>query len=383
LVTDWTEAKNWVGVRGDVSSATTLPPATYTDAEYFEQERLAIFGGGWCGVAMVDEVTAGKVIVREVAGVSVIITRNQQDQLRGYLNSCSHRGTELVEQDGPIDKVLRCPYHRWTFDLDGTLISTPLLDRDAMDNFNPDDFGLRKVRVDLFANVVWISLNREVPDITQWFGDLGERLGGYGLERYEMRSTATFAVKANWKLLTENFQEYYHLGWVHPELAKVSRVDDHYRYQGPGRYCGQTTTPVSNGDNGEWTGLQNASGLSPSDAQSGRHIALFPNVMLTLLPNHACTFILEPTQVGQSREHICWSTPHEPDSEDLKKLTDFWLLVNNQDIEICEKAQRGIHRGRFSGGRLSPTLEEPLHRFYNMLADRFEGIDRCPDGDRE
>ncbi|MEC9059574.1 MAG: Rieske (2Fe-2S) protein, partial [Actinomycetota bacterium] len=156
-MTDWTEAKNWVGVRGDASSATTLPPATYTDIEYFEQERLAIFGGGWCGVAMVDEVAAGKIIVREVAGVSVIITRNQQDQLRGYLNSCSHRGTELVEQDGPIDKVLRCPYHRWTFDLDGTLISTPLLDRDAMDNFNPDDFGLRKVRVDLFANVVWIS----------------------------------------------------------------------------------------------------------------------------------------------------------------------------------------------------------------------------------
>ena len=103
--------------------------------------------------------------------------------------------------------------------------------------------------------------------------------------------------------------------------------------------------------------------------------------MLTLLPNHACTFILEPLAPGKSREHIGWSTPHKPEAEDLDKLLDFWVLVNDQDIDICQKAQRGIDRGRFTGGRLSPRFEEPLHRFYNMLADRFEGIDRCPDGD--
>ena len=378
---DWSRPEAWENIRGDVATSTTLPPAAYTDSDYFFQERAAIFGGGWCGIAMVDDVSQGRVVVREIADTSVIVTRNNQGDLRCYRNSCSHRGTELVEDDGEIDNVLRCPYHRWTFDLDGTLISTPLFDTESIEDFDPNVFGLQEIRVGAFAGVIWASLNPDVPDLVDWFGDLGNRLAGYGLERYEVRRSVTVNVQADWKLLTENFQEYYHLAWVHPELAKVSKVDDHYRFQGPGRYCGQTTTPISAGDNDEWTTLQNGSGLSSSDAESGRHIALFPNVMLTLLPNHACTFLLEPVEPGKSREHISWSSPHEPSPDDLDKLVDFWVLVNDQDIDICQKAQRGIERGRFKGGRLSPRFEEPLHRFYNMLADRFEGIDRCPKGD--
>ena len=378
---DWSRPEAWENIRGDVATSTTLPPAAYTDSDYFFQERAAIFGGGWCGIAMADDVSQGRVAVREIADTSVIVTRNNRGDLRCYRNSCSHRGTELVEDDGEIDNVLRCPYHRWTFDLDGTLISTPLFDTESIEDFDPNVFGLQEIRVGAFAGVIWASLNPDVPDLVDWFGDLGNRLAGYGLERYEVRRSVTVNVQADWKLLTENFQEYYHLAWVHPELAKVSKVDDHYRFQGPGRYCGQTTTPISAGDNDEWTTLQNGSGLSSSDAESGRHIALFPNVMLTLLPNHACTFLLEPVEPGKSREHISWSTPYQPSPDDLDKLVDFWVLVNDQDIDICQKAQRGIERGRFKGGRLSPRFEEPLHRFYNMLADRFEGIDRCPEGD--
>ena len=378
---DWSRPEAWASIRADVAKSPTLPPEAYTAPDYHAQERAAIFGKGWCGVAMVDEVPVGRVVVREIAGTSIIITRNDQGELRAYFNSCSHRGTELVEQDGEIGTVLRCPYHRWAFDLEGRLIATPLFEKDLVENFELDDFGLRSVCVGEFVNVVWVSLNSDVPDLTSWFGDLEERLAGYGLERYAVRKTAAYTVEADWKLLTENFQEYYHLAWVHPELAKVSRVDDHYRFQGPGRYCGQTTTPVSAGENGEWTTLLNATGLSASDAESGRHIALFPNVMLTVLPNHTCTFLLEPLGVGRSREHISWSTPHDPSPLDLDRLVNFWALVNDQDIEICQKAQRGIDRGRFGGGRLSPRYEAPLHRFYNMLADRFEGLDRCPDGD--
>jgi len=380
-VKDWSKSEAWDGIRGGVATSATLPPAAYTDPDYYSQERRAIFAGGWCGVAMADDVQPGRVVVRDVAGTSVIIMRNDREELRAYLNSCSHRGTELVERDGDIDSVLRCPYHRWGYDLDGKLISTPLLDTESITHFDPTLFGLQGVRVDAFVGVVWISLNSDVPDLARWFGDLGDRLGGYRIERYALRQTATYTVDADWKLLSENFQEYYHLAWVHPELAKVSRVEDHYRYQGRGRYCGQTTTPVSAGDDDQWTTLRNADDLSATDAESGRHIALFPNVMLTLLPNHACTFLLEPLGPGKSREHISWSTPHDPSPEELDKLINFWVLVNNQDIDICERAQRGIDRGRFRGGRLSPQFEEPLHRFYNMLADRFEGIDRCPEGD--
>ena len=91
--------------------------------------------------------------------------------------------------------------------------------------------------------------------------------------------------------------------------------------------------------------------------------------------------MLEPLAPGRTRERVAWSLPHTPDPQGFAELRDFWVDVNSEDIDIVERAQRGIDRGRFSGGRLSPRFEEPLHRFYNMLADRFLGIDRCPPGD--
>jgi phenylpropionate dioxygenase-like ring-hydroxylating dioxygenase large terminal subunit len=186
-VKDWSRPEAWANIREGVANSTTLPPEAYTDPDYHAQERAAIFGTGWCGVAMVDEVPLGRVVVREIAGTSIIITRNDQGELRAYFNSCSHRGTELVEQDGEIGTVLRCPYHRWAFDLEGRLIATPLFEKDLVVNFELDAFDLRSVCVGEFVNVVWVSLNSDVPDLTSWFGDLEERLAGYALERYAVR----------------------------------------------------------------------------------------------------------------------------------------------------------------------------------------------------
>ena len=169
---DWSRPEAWANIREDVANSTTLPPEAYTDPDYHAQERAAIFGKGWCGVAMADEVPLGRVLVREIAGTSIIITRNDEGELRAYFNSCSHRGTELVEQDGEIGTVLRCPYHRWAFDLEGSLIATPLFEKELVENFEFDDFGLRSVCVGEFVNVVWVSLNSDVPDLTSWFGDL-------------------------------------------------------------------------------------------------------------------------------------------------------------------------------------------------------------------
>ena len=100
--------------------------------------------------------------------------------------------------------------------------------------------------------LLFACLDPETPPLTTWLGDLPGRMGGYGLERWQPREHRRIDIDANWKLITENYQEYYHLPWVHPELAKVSRVRDHYRYQGAGMYCGQTTTPVRGDDRDDW-----------------------------------------------------------------------------------------------------------------------------------
>ena len=381
---DWTSEAAWAGTRRPVEQASSLPAEAYTDTEFFEIEQRRVFGTSWVAVGLVDELTPGRLLVRRIGTTSILITRNADGELRGFLNSCRHRGTELAEADCDIAGTIRCPYHRWGYTLDGTLVATPRFDEAGVDDFDKADFPLHRVRVETFGCLVFACLDPTTAPLDEWLGDLGDRLAGYGLERWRSVETQTITIEANWKLIAENFQEYYHLTWVHPELAKVSRVDDHYRFQGPGMYCGQTTTPVSGDDRDDWTAMPPAAELNASDAASGRFISIFPNVLLSVLPNHAFVMVLHPVSPGVTIETCTWllppSTPELPEA-DFEQTRRFWLDVNGEDIEIVERGQRGLTSGGFTPGRLSPRFEEPLHRFHNMVADRFVRRDRIPDGD--
>ena len=181
---------------------------------------------------------------------------------------------------------------------------------------------------------MFACLNDETVPLHEWLGDVPTRLASYKLDGWVSRERATFTIEANWKLISENYQEYYHLPFVHPELAKVSRVEDHYRYQGPGMYCGQTTTPVSSDDRDDWTAMPPAPGLDAGDAVSGRFLALFPNVLLSVLPNHAFVIILEPIGPGRTIERAVWLLPpaSKPTDGEFVTTRDFWIAVNDEDI---------------------------------------------------
>ncbi len=382
--TPWTDESAWSGTRKPLSEALSLPAACYTDADFFALEQQRVFGTGWVPVAIADQVVAGRLLVRQLGGTSIVLTRNGDGELRGFLNSCRHRGTELAEADCDIANTIRCPYHRWGYNLDGTLISTPRFAEAGVDDFDPGDYGLHQVRVGQWGVLIFACLDPTTMPWSDWVGDLPDRTASYRLQEWRTVETRDIEIKANWKLISENFQEYYHLAWVHPELAKVSRVEDHYRYQGPGMYCGQTTTPVSGDDRDDWVAMPPAEGLSESDAASGRFLAIFPNVLLSLLPNHVFVMMLHPVAPGVTLETCTFllppSTPAVPE-EGFASTRSFWFDVNDEDIDIVEAGQRGLERGGFTQGRLSPRFEEPLHRFHNMLADRFVGLDRVPDGD--
>jgi len=381
----WTSEEAWVGTRRPVLEAHALPAAAYSDEHFFDVERETVLATSWVCVGIHDELSApGSSIVREVAGRSVIITRNATGELRGFLNACRHRGTQLLDGDCTLGSTIRCPYHRWGYDLDGNLVSTPQFADAGVDSFDKGEYGLHTVRVAVWQFLVFVCLSDETPGIDAWFGDLGQRLAGYRLADWHSHQNLTIEIEANWKLVSENFQEYYHLPWVHPELARVSRVSDHYRYQGSGMYCGQTTTPISSDERGDWDTMAPAEGLGPSDSASGRFIALFPNVLLSILPNHAFVVRLEAVAPGITRETCSWLLPPTTDNvpdADFAVTRDFWLDINAEDIDIVQRGQLGLTTGGYTPGRLSPRFEEPLHRFHNMLADRFNGITRIPDGD--
>jgi len=379
----WTTEEAWANTRRPLAQASGLPADCYIDQEFFELEQERVFGSSWVPIAIADQVTQGRMLVRTLAGTSIVLTRNDNDELRGFLNSCRHRGTELAAHDCDIGTMIRCPYHRWGYNLDGALVATPRFDEAGVDDFDLADYPLHQMQVAQWGVLVFACLDPNPMPLEQWIGDLAARTGAYQLESWRTVETQDVEINANWKLISENFQEYYHLTWVHPELAKVSRVDDHYRFQGPGMYCGQTTSPVSSDDRDDWTAMPPAQGLAEADAQSGRFLAIFPNVLLSLLPNHAFVMMLQPVAPGRTIETCTFLLPpstHDVPEADFVATRKFWLDVNAEDIDIVERGQRGLANG-FTPGRLSPRFEEPLHRFHNMLADRFVGLDRVPDGD--
>ena len=134
-------------------------------------------------------------------------------------------------------------------------------------------------------SLIFVNLNPDAPSLRTQLGDLPERLSGYRLDEWRLVRAKGYQVEANYKLVGENFMECYHLPWVHPELIKVSRLENHYRWQGPGMYTGMCTTPISqNTEAGGWQGLQPLGNLRGADAVSGRFVWLFPNAAINVLP---------------------------------------------------------------------------------------------------
>jgi choline monooxygenase len=253
--------------------------------------------------------------------------------------------------------------------------------------FDKADFGLHPVRVAAFGPVVLVCLDPEARPIDELYGDLAARLAGYRMDEWQVARSKTYEIDANWKLVAENFMEYYHLPWVHPGLVKVSPINAHYRWQGAGTYIGFCTSPISsNADEGGWDGLPAISGLNEVDAVSARFVVLFPNVALSVLPNHTFVMLMEPTSAGHTSERTYLLTnPESCDDEGSEAATDelmrFWDSVNVEDVEIVEVVQRGLANTSYTGGRMCYRFEESVHRFQNLEIDRMLCIDRIPEGD--
>jgi choline monooxygenase len=402
----FTEEDTYRHTRLPVELASTLLPDAYTSPEFFALERERVFAASWVAVGLVGDVDRpGRCLVVDVAGRSVIVTRNRHGELRGFHNVCRHRATKLLDDDarevGRHGRI-RCPYHSWTYDTDGRCLGTPLFegsdvpagqepifDTSVAKSFDKAQYGLLPVSVDSWGPFVFVNVADDPAPLAAGLGDLPARFADHRLDQWRPLRRRTYDVAANHKLVGENFMEYYHLPWVHPELNQVSRFSDHYRWQGPGLWTGMCTTPVSrNSDAGGWDGLRPLSTLGPADADAGRFVWLFPSTALVVLPNHAFVLFNHPVAPDRTVETAVLlahpeSLDHADAEDGVEQLWTFWDLVNRQDLEIVERVQQGLENPAYRGGRMCFRFEEPLHRFQNMVIDKMVGLERIPDGDDE
>jgi choline monooxygenase len=387
--------------RHPVDRALTLIPEAYRSPDFHEIERERVFARSWVCVGYTAQVgEPGDTLVATVADQPVVVTCDRDRRLHAFYNVCRHRGSQLIERDGRHD-VIRCPYHSWGYALDGRLLGAPYFkgldipeaeraayEVDEMREFRKEDYGLLPVRVASWGCFVFVNLDPDACPLEEWLGDLPRRLERHPLRDLRPVRRRTFEVQANWKLVAENFMEYYHLPRVHPELNTVSGFGNHERFQGPGMYTGMVTTPlVRNPDLPIDLGvLPDMPGLDARDAETAYWILIAPNVALFLLPHHLFALVLLPD--GPARTIESADLLVHPDSLEARgaearcdAIVDFWGMVNVQDIAAVERVQRGLGARAYRGGRMCFRFEEPIHRFQNMIIDLMTGLRRIPAGD--
>ena len=348
-----------------------LPREMYVDDATWRLERDAVLYGEWYCLGRRDDLglaDASRVVTIDVAGESVLVTSDADGRLHASYNVCRHRGSQLRPADGEqhlaprasAAAALRCPYHSWTYDLDGRLLHAPHVD-EALD---PDEFSLARVAVDTWAGFVFVHLSPEAA------GPLAEAVAGpaatlvnYALGDLVSGAVMTYDVAANYKVLLENYNECYHCGPVHPELCRL--VPD---FAGGGG--GLNWDDGIPHREGAWTfTLTGTTTRAPlpglTEAERKRHKAdlVYPNLMVSASADHVAAFVLRPRAVD--RTTVVCSLLFAADEVagpdfDAGDARDLWDLVNRQDWAVCESVQRGMSSRSYRHGWFAPMEDESL-----------------------
>lgn len=391
----------YAATRLPVEQATTLMPEAYHCADFFRIERDRVWSRSWVAVGYGCQIPrVGDTFLAEVAGQSLILVRNRMNEVRCFHNVCRHRGSRLLKENGNC-KVLRCPYHGWGYNLDGELLGTPFfqgldippelenkfhLEPGVAASFCKDDYPLLSVRCETWGGFLFVNLDPQAMPLNTWLGDLPQRYVRHPLDKLQLVRRKDYAIEANWKLIAENFMEYYHLPWGHPELCNISGFDDHYRCQGPGMYTGMCTSPLTNDPNTLLIDLPAYPGLNDTESQSAYFAHVFPNLSIWNFPHHLVTLLFRPDGPTRTLESVDMLV--HPDAlerpgidESLDRIMNFWCFVNEQDVDLVEGVQAGLQSRSYTGGRMCYKFEEPVHRFQNWLIDMVLGESRIPPGD--
>jgi glycine betaine catabolism A len=353
-----------VNVRPGGGLERTLPREYYLSPEIFAREKERIFCREWFCVGREEELGApGDYAVKDVAGESILVVRTRDGGLAGHYNVCRHRGSQLVPDGGTgcFAGGIRCPYHSWTYSLEGELRTAPFLEES--DGLMRRELSLHPVGVDCWGGFVFVNLT---PDeaaasgrtLAAQLGAVPERLRRYPLGELRVARRIVYEVRANWKVMLENYNECYHCGPVHPELCRLVPA---FRQRGGSELDWERGIPHREG---AWTFTSSGTttrrpfdGLDDDERVRHKGELVYPNFLLSLSAEHVAAFHVFPqgpdrtTIVNEFLFHPAEMARPEFDPSDA---VEFWDLVNRQDWAICESVQRGMTSRVFRSGYYAP-----------------------------
>jgi choline monooxygenase len=370
-----------------IDQASGLPNQAYTSDDYMQQERDQVLGTSWAGLWFAGDLPdQGYAKPVEFMGLPLVITRNKQDEIKVFHNVCSHRGMMLVQEEISVQGVLRCPYHSWSYSLDGKLMGTPHIGgvgEHKAEGFNPCDHGLKPVRSSVWMDIIFINLSGDAAEFEQYIKPLSERwqsfLGDTGLHRLQSAVNGKgmqIEIQSNWKLAVENYCESYHLPWIHPGLNSYSKLEDHYHimvdenFGGQGSYAYRLSDEVG-------SALPRFPEWPEDKLQQAEYISFYPNVLLGIQADHAFVLIIEPVAPNKSIEHLrLYYVGEEALGDELaasrNATLESWRVVFGEDIDAVEGMQKGRSSPGYRGGVFSPVMDNPTHHFHQWVARKLQ-----------
>ena len=372
-------------VNNSIEKAHGLPNECYTSKDYTLIERKKLFEDKWIVVGVASSIPEiGDVKPIDILGMPILILRNKQNEIKVFHNVCSHRGVKLVSKSGKINSLIRCPYHSWSYSLDGELMATPHIggmNKHSAEGFDKSKSNLKEIRSYIWLDLIMININQNEMSFEEYIKPLSDRWEKFWptKDRELIHHSNDFGyfklnAKCNWKFAIENYCESYHLPWVHPGLNSYSKISDHYHIEGlPNRFAGQGTLVYNPRLKGKlkfpcfpnW----------PKDkTHIAEYVALFPNVMLGIHKDHFYAYWLEPVNHELTIEHmeIYYVGNAAANSKKFKNLRKqnfkLWHGVQSEDVGIIEGMQEGRNSPSYNGGNFSPVMDNPTHHFHKWVA---------------
>ena len=366
-----------------VAEAAGLPNRAYASPDFFRLDLERIFAPSWaCLGHAADVPRPGDLRPVHLLGVPLLMVRTAAGTVRVFHNVCSHRGNELVWEPGRAKGGIRCPYHAWTYDLEGRLIGTPNLGGFGVheaEGFDRARHGLRAVRCEVWLDLVFVNLTGDAEPFETWIRPLAERLELLAGPGYEGRlhPAAThgefhFDVRGNWKLAVENNLDASHLPWIHPALNRQSPLEDHYCFFDSPRFAGQGSTAYDTVPC-EGPALPR---FETWPARTGEYPCLYPNAFVSGHRDHFWTMVLEPVAPDRTierwRSYFIDEAAADARFESARStIRERWASILGEDVGVVEGMQRGRHSPAFDGGVFAPVLDPPVHHFHRWVAGRY------------
>ncbi len=341
----------------DLSRAATIPARWYIDPAFLAAEERYVFGRTWQYVGRADAVREpGDYLACEITGEPVLVTRGKDGELRAFSNVCRHRGALLAEGSGQTP-VIRCPYHAWSYSLDGRLLGTP--EFEGVENWDRSQVCLPQFRAEVWGPFVFVNLDPQAPPLAKVLEAIPLEIERVGcpFDRMRLSYRRDYVVNCNWKVYIDNYLEGYHLPAAHPSLMRELDYSQ-YRVE-TFRYYSSHIAPIKAAD---------GAGERRYDFTDHSKIALyywiFPNFMLNIYPDNLSSNLILPMGTDKTLTIFEWFAY----AGEVEQATiNFSDEIQQEDIKVCESAQRGLRSRNYNQGRFSVKRENGVHHFHGLL----------------